>query len=462
MGWQGSEVPLCGGSGGARGRVTLMLLKLALNPLLQRQLWMVTLQQLHRMGSFTSKPQMESEEGEDDLVSVPDGVLDRQALLRWVQAPLAHLPPLLPRVYRPRPTHVSAAKSTASSPATTPTVKSPVTTPTMKSPVTTPTAKSSDTQAHIPLPGSFRVMQWNILAQALGTHADNFVKCPPAALEWKTRRYRILEEIITHQPHIICLQEVDHYRVLERVLDAQGYQGLFMPKPDSPCLYLPSNSGPDGCAVFWDNNRFKLLAKETRVVEVWHVQSNQVAILLVLEERTTGKQLVVLTTHLKARQGALLSSLRNEQGKDLLSFLNEHRQVRPTIVCGDFNAEPSEPVYTTMIDGTTGLESAYALLNGGKEPQYSTWKVRGDQDCCHNIDYIFYTPVSLHVEGGLDVPTEKAMGPGRVPNLSYPSDHFSLVCDFTFLADKDTRNDTSSLEIGSNISPVVYQTHARS
>ena len=158
----------------------------------------------------------------------------------------------------------------------------------------------------------------------------------------------------------------------------------------------------------------------------------QVAILLVLEERSSGQRVLVLTTHLKARQGALLASLRNEQGKDLLSFLDAHRTDEPTIVCGDFNAEPSEPVYSTMTDASTRLQSSYAFLNGGAEPDYSTWKVRGEVDCCHNIDYIFYTPASLQVTGGVDVPTEEALGPGRAPCLAYPSDHFSLICDLAF------------------------------
>ncbi|XP_071536087.1 nocturnin-like isoform X2 [Panulirus ornatus] len=395
-----------------------MLKRFAFHLLIPRQIWMVTIQQIHRMGSFTSKPQVDSEEGQDDSVSVPEGVVGHEALLAWVRTHLTHLPSLLPRVYRKRPPVNAPRHATATPPEAT-----------------------------------FRVMQWNILAQALGTHADNFVKCPSQALEWGTRRYRILEEILTHLPQVICLQEVDHYAVLERVLSSVGYRGVFMAKPDSPCLYLPNNNGPDGCAIFWDDSRFRLVTKETRVVEVWHVQSNQVAILLVLEERTTQKQVVVLTTHLKARQGALLSSLRNEQGKDLLSFLSEHSQTRPTIVCGDFNAEPSEPVYSTMTDKSTGLESAYALLHDGKEPTYSSWKVRGEDDCCNNIDYIFYTPVSLYVEGGVDVPTEEDLGPGRAPCLSYPSDHFSLICDFTFstVNNTDTKSDTNLIDKESNL-----------
>ena len=41
---------------------------------------------------------------------------------------------------------------------------------------------------------------------ALGLHNDNFVSCPTEALQWPTRRYRMLEEIVEYSPDIICLQ----------------------------------------------------------------------------------------------------------------------------------------------------------------------------------------------------------------------------------------------------------------
>ena len=25
----------------------------------------------------------------------------------------------------------------------------------------------------------------------------------------------------------------------------------FVPKPDSPCIYMEGNTGPDGCAIFY-------------------------------------------------------------------------------------------------------------------------------------------------------------------------------------------------------------------
>ena len=73
---------------------------------------------------------------------------------------------------------------------------------------------------------------------------------------------------------------MDHFPLVKEALSSLNYDGHFFPKPDSPCLYLPENSGPDGCAIFYKRNRFDLERVESRVIEVWCVQSNQVISLL--------------------------------------------------------------------------------------------------------------------------------------------------------------------------------------
>lgn len=278
-----------------------------------------------------------------------------------------------------------------------------------------------------------RVLQWNILSQSLSVHNDNFVSCPPEALDWRTRRYRILAEIIEHSPDVICLQEVDHFQFISKALRSVGFDGTYFPKPDSPCIYIKENNGPDGCAIFYRLNTFEVVRVETHIVEVWRVQSNQVLILTVLRHKASGRQICVATTHLKARQGALLSTLRNEQGKDILNFLEERvSNDMPIILCGDFNAEPSEPVYRTIMDDPRfNLDSAYRQQDG-TEPPYTTWKIRGDGECCHTIDYIFFSQRHFNVDQRLAFPTGEQIGDHRVPSLQYPSDHFSLVADFRF------------------------------
>lgn len=45
-----------------------------------------------------------------------------------------------------------------------------------------------------------------LLFPALGQNNDKFDRCPLEALEWKRRRCHMLEEIISYNPDIICLQ----------------------------------------------------------------------------------------------------------------------------------------------------------------------------------------------------------------------------------------------------------------
>lgn len=332
---------------------------------------------LVRMGSFTSIPKAKAEANPDsDLAFPPTSPAD---FLSRCSAHLAGLPPPFFRAFRP-------------------------------------------TGAALEEGLSVRVLQWNQLSQTLGSQNDGFVLCPPAALDWTSRRWRLLEELVRHQPDILCLQEVDHFPLLERALSPLGYQGHFVPKPDSPCIYLPANSGPDGCAVFYRRDQWELVGEvRSRVLEVWRVQSNQVVLAVNLRSRSSARELCVATTHLKARSGALLATLRNEQGKDLLEWLAAVRQSRPLLLTGDFNAEPSEPVYRTV---TEGLASAYP-----ESTPYTTWKVRESGEQKGTLDYIFHSE-GLQVLATLDPPQDQQVGQARLPSLSFPSDHLSLVADF--------------------------------
>lgn len=71
-----------------------------------------------------------------------------------------------------------------------------------------PTVSSSSSIPHIPPQKSdtFRILTWNILAQALAVEHDNFVGLPDGTLNWTERRLRILHEILLYNPDVICLQ----------------------------------------------------------------------------------------------------------------------------------------------------------------------------------------------------------------------------------------------------------------
>nr|XP_056711341.1 nocturnin [Euleptes europaea] len=285
-----------------------------------------------------------------------------------------------------------------------------------------------------------RIMQWNILAQALGEGKDNFVQCPMEALRWEERKCLILEEILAYQPDILCLQEVDHYfDTFQPLLSRMGYQCTFFPKPWSPCLDVECNNGPDGCALFFLRDRFTLINSTNIRLTAMKLKTNQVAIAQILKCNETGKLFCIAVTHLKARNG--WERFRSAQGADLLQKLKSITQEAeiPVIVCGDFNAEPTEEVYQEFSNSSLNLNSAYKLLSadGLSEPPYTTWKIRPSGECRHTLDYIWYSQHALQVNAALSLLTEEQIGPNRLPSFNYPSDHLSLVCDFSFSEDPD-------------------------
>ena len=150
-----------------------------------------------------------------------------------------------------------------------------------------------------------------------------------------------------------------------------------------------------------------------------------------LKETESGNEICVATTHLKARSGALLSTLRNEQGKDILEWLESFRCGRPVIITGDFNAEPSEPIFKTMTQSEKiPLQSSYEI-SGPENVEYTTWKIRESGEQKHILDYVFHSS-ELETIATLDMPTEEQIGEDRLPSVQFPSDHLNLVAEFRF------------------------------
>ncbi|XP_065359369.1 nocturnin isoform X2 [Calliphora vicina] len=400
---------------------------------------------LTRMGSFNSAPKINNSDCQDDSLQIPKGLSTPELLQHCKHLRGEHQPPLLTRFFL-KPLSTLSAQM----------VSSDITDGLRCLKLDTVSRVCS---APLSDPNHIRLLQWNLLSQTLGQNNDGFVRCPEEALTWENRKFLIVQEILQNNPDIVCLQEVDHYKFLQSILGTQNYEGIFFPKPDSPCLYIEENNGPDGCAIFYKRDKFELKNFDTRILEVWRVQSNQVAIAANLKLKTTGREICVCTTHLKARHGSLLSKLRNEQGRDLIRFVKQFAGDRAVVLCGDFNAEPIEPVYSTILNCEfLKLSSAYSdiraesdecnnesiskdkLDNCDKvqksiqnEPPYTTWKIREDGEVCHTIDYVFYTKDNLKVKNCLEFPEGDEIGKNRTPSFQYPSDHFSLICDFEII-----------------------------
>ena len=115
--------------------------------------------------------------------------------------------------------------------------------------------------------GTFRVLQFNMLADGLsGLRQDlgAFSRVTAEDMNWEKRGKLLLHEILQYDPDIITLQECDHYYdCFLPELDARGYDGMFAPKPASACLEVSDNS--DGCAIFVRRSKIYVTSFEVRL-----------------------------------------------------------------------------------------------------------------------------------------------------------------------------------------------------
>lgn len=267
----------------------------------------------------------------------------------------------------------------------------------------------------------FTLLQWNVLADGLAH--GSFLRAPKESLAWGSRSERILSGIersgLGALPDVLCLQEVDHYtEFFEPRLSALGYAGT----------YVPKEPGRDGLCLLHRAERFS--AERTQTVRYRDpasgAEQTQLGLLARLTPRAGGPTLCVATTHLKAKPG--FEERRGAQVAQLLAALDPDT---PLVVAGDFNDVPGSPAHQVAAESPLGLRSAYATLNGGPEPAWTTWKVRAAGEVQRTIDYVWYSVAHLTPIGHLAIPTNEAVAKARLPSWQYPSDHLKLVVRFS-------------------------------
>lgn len=282
----------------------------------------------------------------------------------------------------------------------------------------------------------FGIMQWNVLADALShsSPVENFYRAPSEALKWSYRKELIIKEILRSEADIICLEEVDHFEdFISPELSKHGFEGVFLPKNKSS---QDPHIGPDGCALLYRSSKFTLAEKKELVLnDINGKPSRQVSILAKMAPSGCATpSLCVAVCHLKAKNEA---DLRLAQGRHLLSEMAVFAQSLPSIICGDFNAQASEPVYkhfATHKEETSefaALSSAYAVVSDGSEPRFTSWKMRPQKESKYTIDYVWYTASKLQLQAVWGVPTEEEIGEHALPALAYPSDHVALSAKFS-------------------------------
>lgn len=261
------------------------------------------------------------------------------------------------------------------------------------------------------------VLQYNTLANSL---SDAFPLVDKKLLSWSHRKGLLLATILQNAPDVICLQEVDakdYQDWFAPELGQYGYSSYFASKTTK------SRKDPDGCAMFYREAVLTLVKLETvRYVEHVPVEFQKASVQVGLVVRfalvATGAEVVVATTHLKAKYG--FDELRLAQTQALCQHLPPGV---PTVVAGDFNADPWTDAIKYM---TAGFRSAYPL----DDPNFfTTWKMRPPTEDKRIIDYIFHTPNIECVET-IPIPSADLIPEPRLPNAIFPSDHLPLMARF--------------------------------
>jgi mRNA deadenylase 3'-5' endonuclease subunit Ccr4 len=311
----------------------------------------------------------------------------------------------------------------------------------------------------------FSLRRWRLLEVLLGlniTNNDNNNCDINRKQQEKEQQCQPQNDISDGMFDIIAMEEVDHYHgFFSPILKLFNYKGIFIPKPNAPGAYDGWYS--DGCALFWKETAFQYIS---HVTNRFKAGGNQVYIICTLRHLQSGKEIIVVVTHLKAKNSDTNEQIRTEQVKELMHCVSSYNTSIvlhddgsssssssssssggadhvPIIILGDFNADPygegKTCIKSILSHSSPSLQSTYDLKEDGDgagggsgESYFTTWKTRGEESVRRIIDYIFYSNQCpgfrcTHV---LSIPKEYEIEATKLPGFRYPSDHLSIGSKF--------------------------------
>ncbi len=160
------------------------------------------------------------------------------------------------------------------------------------------------------------VVSYNILCDKYATTAQ-YGYTALHDLSWENRKFRILDEIRSHDADIVCLQEIDRESFddfFRRELAVNDYRGVFWPKSRAKTMAEKDAKLVDGCATFYKGSKYLLLDKA--LVDFANIAINRldmkgehdtfnrvmprdhIAVITFLENRITGSRMIIGNAHL--------------------------------------------------------------------------------------------------------------------------------------------------------------------
>ncbi|KAL1566410.1 carbon catabolite repressor protein 4 5 [Salvia divinorum] len=335
------------------------------------------------------------------------------------------------------------------------------------------------------------IVSYNILGVENATkHPHLYSRVPPEYMNWEYRKKIMCKEISGYRPSILCLQEVDHFDELNKILQKDGFRGLHKAR---------SGDSRDGCAIFWKSDQFTLLDEENIEFQRFGLRHNvaQFCVLKMNQDlhkaddtssASTSHSIVVGNIHVLFNPNR--GDIKLGQMRMFLEKAYELSQkwgCIPVVVTGDLNSLPQSALYQYVassklhvhqhdrrkISGqlcssgyteshylhnciarwtdeekmlATGsrdnslkhplmLRSAYAGIPGSSkvrdkagEPLATSYH----SAFSGTVDYIWHTSDLVPVKVLEALPTRSLKKTGGLPSKEWGSDHLAIACELAF------------------------------
>ena len=227
---------------------------------------------------------------------------------------------------------------------------------------------------------------------------------------WFSRADRVIKQIASVQPDIICFQEMTPFHEDYFSYALKGYEKVVKYRQTglineaAPIFFNASKFDMSNVGSFW------LSETPDKMSKGWGAANYRICSSVVLTQKTTGKSFAVYNTHLDHK-----SELARINGIQLvLDKITEYGSV-PSMLLGDMNAYPNSETYKKA---TENFADSRVVATESEENR-GTWHDYGKVDYKEAIDYCFVTPNAFDVLS-YHVLAEKVDG-------KFASDHYALV-----------------------------------
>ncbi len=230
-----------------------------------------------------------------------------------------------------------------------------------------------------------KVMSYNI---RLDTEADG-------VNQWKNRTGRVFNLIKKNNPDLLGVQEAMHNQMMDLKSNLTDYEFVGVGRDDG-------KEKGEYSAIFYKKDKFDVLEQNTfwlsETPEVpgsksWDAAITRVVTFVVLKDKSTGKSFAYFNTHFdhigkEARMNSAKLIKIYIAGFNFGASLAGKYADLPLLISGDFNSEPTDEPYQTMIDGkdVTLFDSRPAKNLTGT---FCGFEVNAMK--CKTIDYIFHS-----------------------------------------------------------------------